>query len=396
MLETLKFGKGNWANKTDSTLAYSDQYGNFQAIPFDFTRATTATRVNKQGLIESVNDGIARIDYSDSTQGALLLEPERTNLIPYSEDLSDSSWSKLNNGTGLTPLVTENFAISPDGTQNADRVVFDISGGTSSSDYSQIQFIVGLKTGNYTNSVYMKSNTSESYEVVLSNPLGGHTKHTVTTEWSRFDATTLGLSSQATSLRIRLRANELTSQYADVSVWGAQFEQSSYPTSYIPTDGAIATRNQEICKNATPVINSEEGVLYAEISALVDDAPHRWISLSDATTNNRVNFQYYTGSNEIRVEVRSEGVTSLNSFIIVTDITDFIKIGVKWKLNDFAVWINGVEVATSNTGNAPIGMSTLSFTHYGQSANPFFGNTKDLKIYNTALTDAQLQTLTTI
>ena len=59
-------------------------------------------------------------------------------------------------------------------------------------------------------------------------------------------------------------------QDVDVLIYGAQLEQKSYATSYIPTSGATATRNQELCNNATPVINSEEGTLYAEISALVN------------------------------------------------------------------------------------------------------------------------------
>ena len=389
MLETLKFGKGNWANKTDSTLAYSDQYGNFQAIPFDFTRATTATRVNKQGLIESVNDGIARIDYSDSTQGALLLEPQRTNLYLNSEPTSNEgamggvSYESFDWAIGFTNCVKfgDNSTIryrygasAVNATQYAVSafVIMDdlsepvVSGLSSNGDFS---FAIGGSLAYSVNpNIDMGNNI---WKVSASIPSGGNSANN-------------GIIKYTTQSNKGFR------------VVGYQLEQGSYATSYIPTSGTTVTRNQELCYDATPVINSEEGVLYAEISALVDDAPHRWISLSDATTNNRVNFQYYTGSNEIRVEVRSEGVTSLNSFIIVTDITDFIKIGVKWKLNDFAVWINGVEVATSNTGNAPIGMSTLSFTHYGQSANPFFGNTKDLKIYNTALTDAQLQTLTTI
>ena len=386
MLETLKFGKGNWANKTDSTLAYSDQYGNFQAIPFDFTRATTATRVNKQGLIESVNDGIARIDYSDSTQGALLLEPQSTNLITDSNDANDIGGGVVETSSGT----------SPDGTQNAFKLTFGVGQNDGATLY--IGGSTALPSTEYTFSVYAKSvNGDGTFNVRIdtdTQALVDNNNFTSTSEWQRYSFTfTTDAACSSFTTNTRLRG---VTDNNEILFYGLQVEELSYETSLIPTSGTIVTRNQEICKNATPVINSEEGVLYAEISALVDDAPHRWISLSDATTNNRVNFQYYTGSNEIRVEVRSEGVTSLNSFIIVTDITDFIKIGVKWKLNDFAVWINGVEVATSNTGNAPIGMSTLSFTHYGQSANPFFGNTKDLKIYNTALTDAQLQTLTTI
>ena len=140
MLETLKFGEGNWANKTDSTLAYSDQYGNFQAIPFEFTRATTATRVNKQGLIESVNEGIARIDYSDSTQGALLLEPQRTNVIPYSNSFSNSSYVK---DSGIT--VTSNQLVSPSGNLDSDLISVNNNGriyhNNTLGDYASSVFI---------------------------------------------------------------------------------------------------------------------------------------------------------------------------------------------------------------------------------------------------------------
>ena len=49
-------------------------------------------------------------------------------------------------------------------------------------------------------------------------------------------------------------------------IWGAQLEQQSYATSYIPTEGTIKTRNQDLCNNGGDVslINSTEGVLYAQ------------------------------------------------------------------------------------------------------------------------------------
>jgi hypothetical protein len=276
MLETLKFGKGNWANKTDSTLAYSDQYGNFQAIPFDFTRATTATRVNKQGLIESVNDGIARIDYSDSTQGALLLEPQSTNLITYSEDFSNSSWTKLNGAT-----VTADTIISPDGTLNADSFTFT----TSPSD--KIQKVVTVAPSvKYTVSCYIKSDSNITIK------MGGATAASpinVTTEWVRHTITQT--NSATTTAYPQITSNGTA---GTVYIYGFQLEQQSYATSYIPTNGATATRNQELCNNATPEINSEEGVLYAEISALADDGTTRIISLSDGTTANRVNLFFDT------------------------------------------------------------------------------------------------------
>ena len=79
MATTFKFGGGNWAVKDGYALAYNDENNNFKPLPFDFTRASSATRVNKQGLIETVPSGKPRIDFLNNTSGHLLLEPSRTN-----------------------------------------------------------------------------------------------------------------------------------------------------------------------------------------------------------------------------------------------------------------------------------------------------------------------------
>ena len=89
MANTLKLGEGTWGTKEGSLLAYNDENRNYKPLPFDFTRAGTATVVNRSGLIETVQSGIPRIDFSDDANGALLLEPQSTNLITYSEDFSN-------------------------------------------------------------------------------------------------------------------------------------------------------------------------------------------------------------------------------------------------------------------------------------------------------------------
>ena len=168
---------------------------------------------------------------------SLLLEPASTNLVTYSEDLSNSSWNKQNGGTGSVPTVTSNYSVSPDGTQNADRVVFNLNNGTANADVSQLAVTIGsVSSANYSNSVYIKSNTANDYALVITEPSGGHHTKTITNQWQRFDAS----SSNATnvSFRIRLRGDESTSDYADVSIFGAQVEQQSYATSYIPTNGS--------------------------------------------------------------------------------------------------------------------------------------------------------------
>ena len=81
MANTLKFGNGNWATKEDSVLAYNDENNNFKPLPFDFTRASTATYVDSDGLIKTSRNGEARIDYTDSEDGVFLLEKASTNLM---------------------------------------------------------------------------------------------------------------------------------------------------------------------------------------------------------------------------------------------------------------------------------------------------------------------------
>ena len=122
MANTFKFGNGNWATKEGSALAYNDENNNFKPLPFDFTRASGATRVNKDGLIEVVGSNEPRIDFLNDSKGALLLEPSRTNLIEYSEDFGNSFWTKSN------ATVISNNVISPNGTLNASSITFGSSG----------------------------------------------------------------------------------------------------------------------------------------------------------------------------------------------------------------------------------------------------------------------------
>ncbi len=90
----------------------------------------------------------------------------------------------------------------------------------------------------------------------------------------------------------------------------------------------------------------------------------------------------------------SGGSSVFDNNYALSDITDFSKIAVKWKENDFALWVNGVERKTDTSGSAPIGLSELQLSNYNNSSNNFYGNTKDLKVYPKALADVQLEDLT--
>ena len=156
---------------------------------FTTTRASVATRVNENGLIEEVAANVPRLDYSDGTCPSLLLEPTATNLIIYSEDFSNTSWNKTSIGTGSSPSVTVNQGLAPDGALNADRIVLDLNGGTTSSDYSFISDTVPINSGGVISlSIYLKSNTGSTQNLIMWEATTGTSLScVVTNEWKRFN-----------------------------------------------------------------------------------------------------------------------------------------------------------------------------------------------------------------
>ena len=185
-----------------------------------------------------------------------------------------------------------------------------------------------------------------------------------------------------------------------IYIWGAQVEQKSYATSYIPTSGATATRNQELCNNATPVINSEEGTLYAEISKIELSSTSGAISISDSTTSNRIVVNGLTSSIEnrysITFKVNNTDLYSQN-ITLPFDSNGFAKLAIKWSVSSFSVASNGQILYTENN-NFSFPINTLNRVGFdsGTWLVDFYGRTKDLKIYPKALADVQLEDLTTI
>ena len=393
MANTFKFGNGEWAVGKETALAYNDENSNFKPLPFTFDRASTATVVNKQGLIETVRTDEPRIDFLNNTKGALLLEPSRTNNLNYSEQFDNSYW--INNGV----TITSNEIISPSGALNADLLT-GVSGGFG---------VVVFSTWSSTNKVascFAKKGSSDIFKIAnASSGVGGAAfdleDGVVTSVDSGFEAQiqdygngwyrcitidTLGRSGTF-SLGV-------TSATESVYLWGAQLEAGSYATSYIPTEVSSVTRVAEVANGAgnSTVFNDSEGVLYAEIAALADDGTSRRLSISDGSNNNQVSL-IYGASNQISPAIYSGGSFQMGGNYTLSDQTDTIKVALKYNTNDAALWVNGFEVITDTSITTPTGLNQTRF-EYGNGSNDFYGKVKDLKVYNTALTDTELQNLT--
>ena len=382
-------------------------------------RASVATRINEAGLIEEVADNVPRANYppGGSINGcpSLLLEPQITNLQRRSEEFDNGAWVKSN------LIVTADQAISPDGTLNADKLIVN-SVSTNSHTYQSVTLVI---SDDYTQTYFVKA--SEYNWVQITGSVGFAStfrNFNVSTgesgngdiPASDFDTQDMGngwyrirVTSQATNtngrLLIAVYNSDVASRLAafvgdDVSgvfAWGAQIERLDYTTSYIKTVASTVTRDNDQCNNAgtSANFNDSEGVVYCKISALNDTLINRAISISDGTTSNRVHITFSSVTNQIKCDVIDGGVSQASMTHTVSDTKNIVKCAIKYKLNDCAFWVNGVEVDTDTSATMPSGLDELSFDA-GNGVEDFYGNCEELVVFNEALSDLELTELTTI
>ena len=397
-------GNGGASTIIPSTVGKHTIEYDAQAV-FAVKRTTGSTNIKIAYIkLYKVQYNTPRLDWSDSNCPSLLLESQSTNLLSYSEALDNYSNSNT--------VCTLNYAISPDGTKNATRVDFTASftnalgvNGTVNNGetitqsifvkYIDAQFVqlwfgsAGFNGGN-TNFDLINGTTS--------NPSGSSsTMENIGNGWWRISSTRTATSTSSNTGIFKLVVvDSLTSsRFGDeangsVLAFGGQYEQKSHPTSYIPTFAGTSTRLADTCTGSTDatIFNDSEGVLYAEIKALANDGTFRVISLSDGTTSNRIWLYYTTVSNLIQV---FDGTTIIAHTI---DVTNFIKVAVVYDSNGTRMWVNGSEQG-SNSFVGFSGFDRINFSNSNSSNYYFYGNVKDLRYYDTALTDAELTELTT-
>ena len=333
----------------------------------------------------SVKEVLGQEVVPDSGCGSWLFEPQSTNLITYSEDFSQSFWTKQ------ASVTLDKGYLAPDGTYNATKI-----SGVIGSSYVVSQG--GILSSSSTKSIWAKTTSGTGVIHLGANQNQSNASFTVTNEWQRFEVT--GTTTDVYAVDFRNASTTLS----EVLVWGAQGENLSYATSYIPTNGESngVTRNQDVCNNGGSLasINSTEGTLYAEISTLNGDSgSNRTISLSDSTNGNQIRF-YFPINIENRIIIRVDvGGSTIYVFAynIITSETP-IKLAFRYSPNGMDFYVNGSLVSSSAlvpsfTNN----LNSLQFRRGdGQFGADFFGKTKALAVWKEALSDSELQSLTTI
>jgi len=393
---------------------------------------TFAGSIDSIKIIEITDDtNLPRIDYSPysgaGTCGHWLFEPQSTQTATYSNDFTQGDIFVSSSDPSVQDTVlTSQQTTSPDGTNNAWLLKDDNSGGTgtsnlrytgtnlNSNDFNIVSvFVKKALTNNFialSSANFDSSANGTSWFNISNGSLGIiDSDHTAKIEdygndWYRCSITFKTTTDTSGAVRIRLAS---TDGSVNVSLdgtngsylFGLQCESSAtqnYATSYIPTSGSTVTRLADAASGAgsSDLINSTEGVLYAEIASLANDGTSRCIALSDGSTSNRVNLLFDTSNNAIRSIVVSGSSTQFDQEYVVSSTTNYHKIAVKYKANDFALWIDGVERFTDASGIAPIGLNDLSF-NVGSGSLSFFGKAKCVAVFKEALTDDELECLTT-
>jgi len=353
-----------------------------------YTGGNVDVTIDNVSVIEVNRNNLARIDYSDSTKGVLLTEPQSTNLIKDSNVLNSI-------GGGVAEL---NSGISPDGTQNAVKVTF----GTALNDAALIDISGSPAVANtiHTFSVYAKSLVGDGQFGVRidtdTQSVVGNQSFTATNEWVRysFQFTTDALSSTFAS---NSRMRKIGTPNNEILFYGLQMEKLSYATSIIPTYGSTVTRNQDQVTNGGEVstFNNEEGVLFAEIATLSsEDLSERHINLSNNGTS-YLRIQYGGTTNQIYCFVYINGI-KVADIRELLDTINLNKVALRYSSSGYTVYINGVFIETDIFSGDFTSYPLVDLSFNSGGSTNFFGKTSQVQVFKKALTDAELIKLTTI
>jgi hypothetical protein len=348
-----------------------------------FTRASTATRVNASGLIEEVASGVPRLDYLGSSCPKILLEPQRTNIAQHSQSFDNAFWLKL--GTGLT--VTANTTISPDGTQNADTL------NVSNNDNVLYSSRSGTLSGNtYTFSIYAKGTGTFVMNIRLNSSTSTTETKTLTSQWQRF---TVSVTNAVPVVSVEFFLDLNTS--STYNVWGAQVEQGTYLTSYIPTTSADVTRVADAASKTgiSSLIGSTAGTLFFEGTVNTNgEAADVFLLYNSSNVSLGAYLVGFNTSGNITLYALPSA--SLHTLKSGDNRNTRVKIALAYQSGDLVAYVNGVQTFSSAGISLAAGLSALFLNSNNIPANYGIGTYNQALLFKTRLTNAQLAELTTL
>jgi hypothetical protein len=356
-----------------------------------------------------------RFDYDPVTLAAkgLLIEEQRVNLVLYSSDFTNATWTKSLSAMAGT------FTTAPDGTNTGAKWREDVTLAEH-----QIYASPSLTAALHTETWYLKAAERTKVRVSLATAglalgasviadlsagtlsavtnLGIHTGATATISaagngWYRVSLTITATATTYYSALTMVTGTNTVLYLGDgtsgIFIWGAQLEAGAFATSYIPTVASTVTRSADVASmtgtNFSSWYNQTEGTFVWAGSPFNVTTPITGLfSANDGTTNNRIDFRNNT---DALVTAGGVGQALLTTPLLTVNLIN--KVAMAVKLNDFAAVSNGGSVATDLAGTMPT-VTRLLIGALDAGANYFNGHVRSIAYYNTRLPNAQLQTLT--
>jgi hypothetical protein len=389
---------------------------------FNVTRATTATRVNASGFIESVASGIPRLDYfaSGGVVGcpALLVEPAATNSIR-----NNTMVGAVTGSPGTLPTNWANDIGTLTQTIVATGVVSGITyidirlSGTASLNVNTIALetttAITASVGQaWTESAYLSvvsaPNPPTNYQAAIQerNAAGtyltdGTQNLTLTSNLTRysFTRTLTNANTGRVTPAIYLPTTIGQAYNFTLRIGLPQMEQSSVATSVIPTTTAAVTRNADVINVSGAVsgcIGQTEGTLYAEVDIRTFANLGVFLSISNGGGNDRIEIYKNTDSKIYfdRVSATASGTTSVSS--TSTYSAGILKVAVAYKSGDTIMYINGSPATTVQTATFTfLPITKINIGTNRADISQFNDRIRAAALYTTRLTNAQLAALTT-
>ena len=362
MANNLYLGNGDWATTKGSTLFYTVENGIYEGVPSEVIRNSEATTLNKDGVLETVDVDTSAIDYTNSANGALRLEDESTNLFLHSEDFSNAYWGKNN---GLT--FVDISGTDPDGSDNANNI--NVNSGRLNKDQNTT---IGEF---YTMSFYCKGVVGET---IYTNLFGVLQEHVLDGSWQRIERTKQANASFSTVAIIDNRSN---GNAQNISLWGAQFEESDFATSYMESGVSIGTRGADSLINVgrEELFNSTEGVLHVEFSTNIPaTAQGVYVSLSNNTSSNRIYTGFVSGNLIAKIQNSVDNQTLTKTGL---DIKQTQSVAIYYKDGGFRFYVNGILEQSFNYSGTFLPFNRLGFDSGTGVFNFFYGSVPKLVVY---------------
>ena len=358
---------------------------------FTVTRNTTATRLNSAGLLESVASGIPRLDYytSGGVTGcpALLVEPAALNLALHSRDLTNAVWS----GTNIT---TAKNAVGADGVASgATTLTATAASGT---------VLQSLSHGSFTRvfSAYVRRVTGTGAIQMTVN--GGTNWDTVTISSAYTQVACLPRSVASGTVGFRMAVS------GDVIEVDFTQGEATTVTSPIPTTTGSVTRSADVISVSGAVsgsIGQTEGTLYAEVDLKNLGVAGAIVCVQTASIlSGSVRIQSQATNQLFVTVVDASGTTQYQKTISSPTLSagiNKIALGYSSVASGVVTALNGsiIDTGTVTASFGTLGANRVYLGVREASGNfSFFFNNRirAAALYTTRLTNAELQSLTTL